>query len=473
MAIAGSCVSTMENPCFSITTSPESPTLLYTQNTHEGHTGLLASLASHHYGHYGPITSTDNIVAALGQSNRVCKVRLWGLAGLKLEEVLAPMQVPFPELTDLRLWSNDITPPVIPDSFLGGSAPRLRHFELDGIPFPGLPKLLLSATHIVHLRLINIPHSGYISPEAMAALLCALSSLESLSLGFQSPQSRPDWESRRLPPPKRSILPTLDNFCFKGVTEYLEELVTRIDTPHLDHLNITFFDQIDFDCPQLAQFINCTPALRACDEAHVRFIDYTASITLRNRTSSFDDFLINISCREPDWQLSSIEQVCTSLHPLSMVEDLYIVHGYWQLFWTNDAIDNTVWLQLLLPFTAVKNLHLSTEFAPEIAATLQELVGGRMTEVLPSLQNIFVEGLEPSGLFRENIGQFVAARQLSSHPIAISVRGRVSDRDSDRDSVWRRVSDRDSVWRRVLDSDAVWRRANDTDTVRAVIEFND
>ncbi|KAN0103705.1 hypothetical protein V8E52_011730 [Russula decolorans] len=413
---------------------------------------------------------TDNIVAALGPSNRVCQVDLWDLAGLKLEEVLAPMQVPFPELTDLRLWSNDKTPLVIPDSFLGGSAPRLRHFELDGIPFPGLPKLLLSATHIVHLRLINIPHSGYISPEAMVALLCALSSLESLSLGFQSPQSRPDWESQRLPSPKRSILPTLDNFCFKGVTEYLEELATRIDTPHLDHLNITFFNQIDFDCPRLAQFINCTPALRACDEAHVRFNDYTASITLRNRTSSFDDFLINISCREPDWQLSSIEQVCnTSLHPLSMVEHLYIVHEYWQLVWKDDAIENTVWLQLLLPFTAVKNLHLSTEFAPDIAATLQELVGGRMTEVLPSLQNIFVEGFEPSGLFRENIGQFVAARQLSSHPIAISVRGRVSDRDT----VLGQVGDRDSVWRRVLDSDAVRRRANDSDTVRAVIEFND
>ncbi|KAN0111301.1 hypothetical protein V8E52_008676 [Russula decolorans] len=383
---------------------------------------------------------TDNIVAALGPSNRVCKVDLWDLAGLKLEEVLAPMQVPFPELTDLRLWSNDKTSPVIPDSFLGGSAPRLRHFELDGIPFPGLPKLLLSATHIVHLRLINIPHSGYISPEAMVALLCALSSLETLSLGFRSPQSCPDWESRRLPPPKRFILPSLDNFRFKGVTEYLEELVTRIDTPQLDHMDITFFNQIDFYFPRLAQFINCTPTLRARDEAHVGFNDRTVSVKLRNRTSysSSDDLLINILCREPDWQLSSIEQVCnTSSHPISMVEDLYVVHEYWQLVWKNDAIDNTLWLQLLLPFTAVKNLYLSKEFAPDIAAALQELVGGRITEVLPSLQNIFVEGLEPSGLLQKNIGEFVAARQLSSN-VAISVQDWVSDRDSVRG--W--VSDR-------------------------------
>ena len=375
---------------------------------------------------------TDNIVAAFGPSNRVCEVDLWGLAGLKLEKVLAAMQVPFPELTDLRLWSNDQideTPPVIPDSFLGRSAPRLRHFELDGIPFPGLPNLLWSATHIVYLRLINIPHSGYISPEAMVALLYALSNLESLTLGFRSPQSRPDWESRRLPPPKRSILPTLRKFRFKGVTEYLEELVTRIDTPQLDHMDMTFFNQIDFYFPRLAQFINCTPTLRlrTGDEAHVRFNDRTVSVTLRNCTSSFDGLLIYISCREPDWQLSSIEQVCnSSLHPLSVVEDLYIEHGYWQLVWKNDAIDNTQWLQLLLPFTAAKNLYLSKEFAPDITTVLQELAGGRTTEVLPSLQNIFVEGLEPSGPLQKNIGKFVAARQLSSQ-VAISVQDWVSD----------------------------------------------
>jgi hypothetical protein len=89
--------------------------------------------------------------------------------------------------------------------------------------------------------------------------------------------------------------------------------------------------------------------------------------------------------------------------------------------WKNGAIENTLWLRLLLPFTAVKNLYLSKEFEPNIAASLQELVGGRITEVLPSLQNIFVEELEPWGPFQENNGQFVTARQLSGHPVVISI----------------------------------------------------
>src|SRR6266849_8476646 len=106
----------------------------------------------------------DNIIAALGQSKRICQVDLSIHANRLSREVLAAMQVPFPELTDLQLGSY-LIPPVIPDSFLGGSAPRLRRFSLSNIPFPGLSKLLLSAAHLVGLHLSDIPHSGYISPE--------------------------------------------------------------------------------------------------------------------------------------------------------------------------------------------------------------------------------------------------------------------------------------------------------------------
>jgi hypothetical protein len=362
----------------------------------------------------------DNIIVALEQSNRVCEVFLWSLTGWQLEKVLATMQVPFPELTDLQLLSDGEALPVIPDSFLDGSAQRLRLFMLVGIPFPGLPKLLLSATNLDYLELSDIPHSGYFSPEAMVALISALPCLEGLVLEyleFQSPQSRPDWESRRWPPSKRSVIPALDFFQFKGVIDYLEDLVTFIETPQLNALDITFFNQIDFDFPRLAQFINRTPTIRELNKAHVQFFDNLAYVGLPlSRTLE-----IAISCKEPNGQLSSIEQVCnSSLRPLSTVEVLYIEHEYSQLVWKNDAIENTLWLQLLLPFTTAKDLYLSKEFAPGIAAALQELVGARITEVLPSLENIFMEGLESSGPLQESIGRFVAARLLSDHPIAIS-----------------------------------------------------
>ena len=244
------------------------------------------------------LSGTGNIIAALGQSNHVCEVFLRGLADWQLEEVLAAMQVPFPELAELRLFSDGETLPAIPDSFLGGSAPRLESFSLSGIPFPGSPKLLLSATHLVYLGLTDIPHSGYISPEAMIAHISVLSSLESFLLGFRSPQSRPDWKNRRPPPSKRSNMPALDYIFYEGVTEYLEDLLTLIDAPRLNYLCITFFNQIDFDTPRLAQFISRTPQLMKRD-AHVQFHDRSAGLVLSTRPISRE---IAIPCREPDWR---------------------------------------------------------------------------------------------------------------------------------------------------------------------------
>ncbi|KAN0114347.1 hypothetical protein V8E52_006843 [Russula decolorans] len=74
-------------------------------------------------------TDSDNVIAALEQSNRICQVKLRGLGR---QEVLAAMQVTFPELTELLLVSRDDTMPVIPDSFLDGSAPRRVAFHFRG-----------------------------------------------------------------------------------------------------------------------------------------------------------------------------------------------------------------------------------------------------------------------------------------------------------------------------------------------------
>jgi hypothetical protein len=133
-----------------------------------------------------------------------------------LEKVLAAMQEPSSELTYLRLSSNEEPVPIVPDSFLGRSAPRLRYLVLDGIPVPGLPKLLLSATNLVELQLSNIPHSGYISPDAVVTALSALTSLQLLQLEFRSPRSHPTRQADfRLPRHALSFL-LLQQFGSKG-----------------------------------------------------------------------------------------------------------------------------------------------------------------------------------------------------------------------------------------------------------------
>ena len=373
----------------------------------------------------------DNIVAVLERRDRVDKIELFDVQRVPLETILAAMQEPFPELTDLMFLSYDEIMPVISNSFLGGSAPRLQSFQFRGIPFPGLPNLLSTAPHLVDLHLDSIPHSGYISPEAMVACLVKLTSLEKLTLRFLSPRSFPDRESRRPPPLTCSILPILTYFGFKGVSEYLDDLVARIAVPQLTSLYITFFNQIVFDTPQLVQFISRTPRLKALERAHIAFEDNAARVNLSlPQTFGYGSLRLNvkISCSELGWQVSSLEQICTScLPPLSTVEYLCIYMALYPPHW-QDAAENTLWLELLHPFTSVKNLYLSEEFAPHIVPALQELIGGRTTEVLPTLQTIFLEGLS-SGPVQEGIGKFVAARQLSGHPITVSLWERDSEQD--------------------------------------------
>jgi hypothetical protein len=359
-------------------------------------------------GHIYETSSLDNIIAALGHRNRVSGINLWDLASSQLTKVWAAMKEPLPELTDLRLRAFDRVAPLDPDLFMGGSTPRLRYLQLERIPYPGLPNLLLSATRLVSLRLYDIPHSGYISPMVMVTCLSTLTSLETLYLEFRSLPSDLGWEGQRLPLPTRSVLPALMYFHFRGAGEYLEDLTSRVDVPRLNYVSINFTHEIVFDNPQLAQFISRTPALNAPEEAHVIFDDSAGWVTLSSKASP-GQFNVEISCGALEWQLSALAQICNlSLPPLSTVEGLYICENAGSRLNWDYPMKSEEWLGLLKPFTSVKNLYLSDDLRQRIAPALRSLVGDRGTEVLPTLESIFLEGPRPSGSYNEGIGQFIS-----------------------------------------------------------------
>ena len=91
-----------------------------------------------------------------------------------------------------------------------------------------ITEITLSANHLVHLTLLSIPRSGYISPETIAICLSVLTSLVTFNF---TRQPFPDQESRRPPPPTRSVLPALEMFLFNGVSKYLEKLLAQIVAP--------------------------------------------------------------------------------------------------------------------------------------------------------------------------------------------------------------------------------------------------
>jgi hypothetical protein len=340
-----------------------------------------------------------NIHAALKQRHRVCQFCIDLIPNSLLRKIAITKQLP--ALEELRLWSEDKNVPVLPDSFLEGSAPLLQDLWLSGIPFPSVPKLLSSASGLIDLYIWNIPPSGYISPEEIVASLCALTRLEAFSLGFRFPQPQVDQATLR-PPLTHIVLPALVWLQFEGKSEYLEYIVSQIDAPRLGMVQIMFFNQPVFDTPRLRHFIGGIETFKSAHRATVDFSDdlihgQVCVKLFRQSTTDGSDHRVPVlalrfSCIPLDWNLSSLARLCCSaLPPLSTLEHLCFCDG--QQYW-HDSVESLQGLEFFRPFTSVKDLVLSTKIARLVAPAMGRLGADSATEVFPTLKNIFVEGLE-------------------------------------------------------------------------------
>ncbi len=366
------------------------------------------------------VQSEENIIAALEQRDRIAEIVLDGLTRTMLERFAAVMGEPLPGLTYLDMASYDVPVAALPDAFLGGSAPRLRVIALRGIPFPALPNLVLSASRLHSLHLREIPRSGYIPPHAMVTVLLALPDLKFLTIEFRSAQSRP---LQVIPPPfTRVVLPTLTNLQFKGISEYLEGFVSRIETPLLNSFQITLFSESLFDIPHLYKFIDRTESLKPLKKAEMKLSPWGILAVLGSPTAFPNVIKLEIAHSVLEWQVPSMARVCNQLLPLlSQVERLDIVEGSGGRVEWPDYPDPTPWLELLNPFVSVKSLYVSKKLGPLLEPALQELAGERLgvMEVLPALHDLFLEGPQSSGSVQDAIKSFVAARQFSDHPVVI------------------------------------------------------
>ncbi|KAI0288391.1 hypothetical protein BC826DRAFT_1107792 [Russula brevipes] len=357
----------------------------------------------------------DNLLAALGHPDRVCSIEFIDVPGPVLEALATAIRTPFPELAYLRLWSDNRSTPNLPDSFLGGSAPRLRKLELLDISFPALPNLLLSASDLVDLTLRCVPHSGYISPEVMVGCLSSLNRLKSLSLGFQSRLSRPDQHSP--PPQTRIVLHTVTDLFVGGMIEYSEDFLARIDTPVLNKFSTSFFLDPVFDVPHLKQFIGRAKGFKLSKVARVDFSTWFIRFCFTEPLS----LSLKIKCDRIELEVNAMSLVCNQLSPfLSLVERLDLIAGLSGFKpQGEDDFESSRFLELFRPFTAIRSLHVSHSLVPLVTPALQQLIGPRTTEVLPNLRDLFLGGSQTFEPVKKAMQPFVTARQLSGHPVAI------------------------------------------------------
>ncbi|KAH9980553.1 hypothetical protein BJV74DRAFT_856437, partial [Russula compacta] len=222
----------------------------------------------------------------------------------------------------------------------------------------------------------------------------------------------------------RTIIPALTSFRFHGVSEYLEDFISRFNAPLIHVVNIRLFHQFTFDVSQLHQFIGRTEALSALTMANVDFENGYTSVENFPQVPAHSRRTLRLSmqCDASDWQPSFLAQAFSSSSPtLSTLETLIFRKVGLQPLrpgWEDD-MENNQWLELFDQFMSVKSLYLSKQIVPLIVPALQQLGEEIVTDVLPVLQNLYIEGHEPSKPIQEGIGQFIAMRQLFSCPMTV------------------------------------------------------
>ncbi|KAI0283861.1 hypothetical protein BC826DRAFT_1058078, partial [Russula brevipes] len=203
---------------------------------------------------------------------------------------------------------------------------RISLLRFPGSVLPATPLMHVPFPHLTHLHLessnimsSDIPHSGYISPEAMVTCLSQLTKLRILCLSFQSPRSRPDQPSP--PPPTRASSP---------------QMRSRVRG-------------------RLPRQVRCTPALSPWMEFRFGLIE------LYLQSTRLSGPMLGIECDRMDVQVSTMARACRQISPLlSDVERLDLIDACDHLDMQRTAdVGPAQFLELFRPFTAVRRLYLS------------------------------------------------------------------------------------------------------------------
>ena len=358
----------------------------------------------------------ENIITALKRSGRVSSISL--TVTNTLFERLSTISEPFTDLEELILLCKDGTRPTLPSTFRWG--PRLRKLHSTGIGFPSFSLLVSPCHDLVDLRLHDIPSAGYFSPEAFVNAASGMTQLEYLSLHFYSSPPRRNFII--LPPPLggRTILPALTCLKYRGISKYLDNLVARIDAPSLGDIDVILFNQPTMDVLQLGRFIERIGMQTFLSHAEVQISAHAISISFHNPSTS-TPLRLQISCKQLDWQLSSLTQVCRQFSLLpSRVQNIVI--NTTRSSTGQDDIYGEQWLELVRLFDGVRDFRVAGKLTTNFLSVFGTAGGGHST-LFSSLRYLHIEWpMEMNERCWDALHSFVASRSLSDCSIQFEVR---------------------------------------------------
>jgi hypothetical protein len=363
----------------------------------------------------------EGAILALKQRDRIHRVRI-RTSVTSLQTLIGAMDAEYPILEYLIIVlpaDDGSTTLILPETL---QAPHLRHLTLEGFALPIGSRLLTTAVGLVTLSLLMRHPPTHFYPNALLRWLSFMSQLETLSIFFSTPVLNREIERqlKHMPIIAPVTLPNLHYFRFRGVGAYLEALVHRITTPHLEKLQIDFFNQLTFPIPRLVQLLNTTERSRF-DSAAV-FLDEKRGLVQvypgRDPEAKMKTLNIAVLCGHLDWQVSFVAQIFNSLSQIfSAVERLTVKHKvHVRSSEEHNKVDRTEWHKFLRPFKNVKSLHIGDGLVEQLSRSLELEDGELPLELLPELQELWYSKSGDSG---DAFTSFINARQNAGRPVIV------------------------------------------------------
>ncbi|KAH9029791.1 hypothetical protein EDB83DRAFT_2421470 [Lactarius deliciosus] len=269
----------------------------------------------------------------------------------------------------------------------------------------------------------------------MVTHLAALPKLQTLHIGFQSPDSLPD--RIILPPATRTVLPALNHISC--ACDYVENFVARIDVPQLRSIEIYYFDHhldiqerhqalLDLEFKQLSEFINRSESLKRTLSGHCQIIvdDIEDAVecciggTIGDKVERQElktGIFVYVQC---DWMQHRILHFA---HVLSRISPVLsdIIHFAINPERSKPSSRSSLadlnffeWLHLIRSFSSVQTMFVAAIFAEHVSSVLRDTARLRITDVLPALDLLCLEDQPVS-----SVDELIAVRRYSGHPVTV------------------------------------------------------
>jgi len=362
----------------------------------------------------------EGIMLALQHHDRVRRIRLL-MPVPNLQRIIAALDNEFPMLEWLYIWPPAMqnTSLVLPKSF---RAPHLRHLELSNFAIPIGSPILTTAVGLVTLWLHHISPSVYFYPNDLVHRLSQMPQLETLGItfNFDSPVLNHDVKRELLHRPliTHVTLPSLHWFGFEGASAYLEALLSCMTAPLLAKLQVGFFNQLTFHLPHLLQFLNTAENLRFSSATVIFEDERFSAMMYPNKEARTYALCMMLDCRPLEWQVASAAEIFSALRPAFFaVENLTL--EYWRynlsLEWHSEA-NRTQWRDLLMSFSNVKTLRLSSWLIGQLSHALQFEDGESPVDLLPELKEL---SHPHRAAFDNTFNAFIATRRIAGRPVTV------------------------------------------------------